>query len=129
MVKPQDQQPEDAKGSAEPGGKDGGKGPAQPITVGKAPKPLTQQVGRIAVVAAAAIFLLFALFNWQYVDFSWVFGKTEVLTQGNERLSGGVPLIVLLVVAFGLGAVVGAGTMHRRRRVKDARPPAKPKGK
>ncbi len=86
------------------------------VTVGKAKTPISQQVGRIMMVVAGGIFTLFALFNAQYVDFSWVFGQTEVLTQGTERISGGVPLIILLIASFVLGAIVGLGASARRRK-------------
>lgn len=79
--------------------------------------PLTQQVGRAVMVVSAILFVIFALANFQYVDFSWIFGETEVVKQGGERVSGGIPLIVLLVIAFGLGILVGTfGAWRRGRR-------------
>lgn len=86
------------------------------LRVGRARTPVSQQVGRVAMVVAGAVFALFAIFNAQHVDFSWVFGSTEVVTAGGDRVTGGVPLIVLLLGAFVLGAVVGFGAALRRRR-------------
>jgi uncharacterized integral membrane protein len=70
--------------------------------------PLTQHLGRIVLVALVVLVVVFGLFNSQPVDFSWVFGSTEVVEAGGERVSGGVPLIVLLFGAFAIGAVIGA---------------------
>ncbi len=86
------------------------------VKVGQPRRPITQQVGRVAMTVAAAVFALFAVFNAQYVDFSWVFGSTEVVSAGGERVSGGVPLIILLIGAFILGAIVGLGMAALRRR-------------
>lgn len=82
--------------------------------------PVTQQVGRITLVVVAALFVVFAAANAQYVDFSWLVGETRVVQRGGERVSGGVPLIVLLVVAFAAGALVATllswqRGRHRRR--------------
>jgi uncharacterized integral membrane protein len=87
------------------------------------PTPLTQQLGRILIFVVAVIFGIFAVANAQYVDFSWVFGETEVVKTGGERTSGGVPLIVLLVVAFALGALVGWASTWRRSRTRRRRSP------
>jgi uncharacterized integral membrane protein len=70
--------------------------------------PLTQQLGRIVLVALLVLVVVFGLVNSQPVDFSWVFGTTEVVEVGGERVSGGVPLIVLLFGAFAVGALIGA---------------------
>lgn len=79
--------------------------------------PFTQQVGRAVMVVSAILFVIFALANFQYVDFSWIFGETEVEKTGGERTAGGIPLIVLLVIAFGLGILVGTfGAWRRGRR-------------
>jgi len=84
--------------------------------------PLTQQVGRVVLVVVALLFLVFALANAQYVTFAWVFGETKVVEVAGERVSGGVPLIVLLVASFGFGAVVAGLAMlrsgRRRRKVQ-----------
>ena len=88
--------------------------------------PFTQQVGRAVMVVSAILFTIFALANFQYVDFSWIFGETEVVKAGDERVSGGIPLIALLVVAFGLGILVGTfGAWRRgRRRTRAEKTPA-----
>lgn len=74
-------------------------------------------------IAAVALFTAFALANRQYVSFGWLFGATEVQEVGGERVGGGMPLIVLLVAAFALGAVVGGvwATLRARarRRARD----------
>lgn len=92
------------------------------VKVGKAPRPVTQQVGRIAMLVAGGVFALFALFNAHYVDFNWLFGKTVVETTSAGRTGGGVPLIILLLAAFGLGSVVGAGLWGRHMAKRAARP-------
>lgn len=82
--------------------------------------PVTQQVGRVVLIVAAVLFGIFAVFNFQYVDFNWVFGQTEVVQTGGERTSGGIPLIILLLVSFALGALVAwiATVRSERRRRK-----------
>lgn len=69
-------------------------------------------------IAAAALFTAFALANRQFVDFGWLFGASEVQEVGGDRVAGGIPLIVLLVAAFALGAVVGAIVVTLRSRVR-----------
>lgn len=69
-------------------------------------------------IAAVALFTAFALANRQFVEFGWLFGSTEIQEVGGERVAGGVPLIVLLVAAFLLGAVVGAVLVVLRRRAR-----------
>lgn len=95
--------------------------PVESIRVGREPRPLSQQVGRIAMLVAAGLFFVFAVVNARYVDFSWVFGETFVREVRGERTGGGVPLIVLLLGAFLLGSVVGAGAMARRQTRKSVR--------
>lgn len=85
--------------------------------------PLTQQLGRITLVVVAVLFAVFALGNAQHVDFSWIFGSSEVVQVGGERASGGVRLIILLVAAFAAGLVVGAGAVWSRRRHRDTEHP------
>lgn len=84
------------------------------------PTPFTQQVGRIALALLAVLFGVFAVANSQRVDFSWVFGATEVRRDSaGDIVGGGVPLIVLLVVSLVIGIAVGMLTtwlMRRRRR-------------
>lgn len=78
--------------------------------------PVTQQLGRIAVLAAAVVFVIFALDNAQHVDFSWVFGESRVVERDGARVAGGVRLIVLLGVAFVVGASVGGLVTRMRAR-------------
>jgi uncharacterized integral membrane protein len=84
--------------------------------------PTSVRVAQTAVLLLAVLFGVFALVNSQPVDFSWVFGETQVeRTAGGEVTSGGIPLIVLLLVSFIFGAVlggwwVGAATKARQRR-------------
>lgn len=80
--------------------------------------PLTQQLGRIAVVVLLVVFVVFALDNAQHVDFSWLVGGTEVQPDGGERVAGGVRLIVLLLAAFLVGAAVGGTLVAARRRAR-----------
>jgi uncharacterized integral membrane protein len=82
--------------------------------------PVTQQVGRVVLVLVAVVFTVFALDNAQHVDFSWVVGGTEVVQQAGDRVSGGVRLIVLLVLAFLAGGTVGALAMVTRARRRAA---------
>jgi uncharacterized integral membrane protein len=69
-------------------------------------------------IAAVALFTAFALANRQRVDFSWLFGDTQVQEVGGDPVGGGVPLIVLLLVAFVLGGVVGAVLVSLRGRAR-----------
>lgn len=78
--------------------------------------PFTQQAGRVLIVALAVLFGIFAVANSQFVDFSWVFGGTEVVESGGERSGGGVPLILLLLAAFLFGAAIGALVLAQRAR-------------
>lgn len=81
--------------------------------------PLTQQLGRVVVVLLAVLFGVFAVANSHYVTFSWVFGRTEVLTDaGGERRAGGVPLIVLLLASFVIGVLLGAFVTWQARRAR-----------
>jgi len=72
--------------------------------------PLTQQLGRVVVLVLLVGFAVFAVANSHPVDFSWILGRTSE-----------VPLIVLLLVAFAIGALVGGfvtrqvGRASRRR--------------
>ena len=85
--------------------------------------PLTQQIGRVTIVALAVLFGVFAVANSHHVAFSWVLDATEVVTDADgERVSGGVPLIVLLVVSFAAGALIGSVAVWqagRSRRVRE----------
>lgn len=100
--------------------------PAQPGDVGgepaREPVPLTQQVGRVAIVVLAILFGVFAVVNSQSVDFSWVFGETHVRPDpAGDGDIGGVPLIVLLVAAFVVGALLGALLQWNAARSRRAR--------
>ena len=106
----------DPEGNA--GGRDEVDEHARGTTPETAATPVTQQVGRIALVVVAALFVVFALANAQHVDFSWLVGETRVVQRGGERVSGGVPLIVLLVAAFAAGAVVGSLLAWQRARAR-----------
>lgn len=78
--------------------------------------PFTQQVGRVALVVLAVLFGVFAVTNSQFVDFNWVFGSADVETVNGERVGGGVPLIILLILSFVMGSAVGALLVWRRAR-------------
>ncbi|MDX1620342.1 MAG: LapA family protein [Nitriliruptorales bacterium] len=66
--------------------------------------PFTQQVGRIVMIVIAVLFGVFAVANVDSVTFNWIFGE------------GDVPLILLLVASFGLGALVAWLATERRQR-------------
>jgi uncharacterized integral membrane protein len=103
---------EPAGSSGPAGGKDAAAGPA-----GEGPStPMTQQIGRVVVVLLLVVFGVFAATNAQPVDFSWVFGSTEVVDGPGEATEGGVPLIVLLLGSFAVGALAGAGLVWQARR-------------
>lgn len=89
--------------------------------------PLSQQIGRVLIGVVIVLFGVFAVANAQPVDFSWVFGESLVqIDETGERVSGGVPLIALLVSAFVLGVVVGLLAAWQRGRSE--RKAAKRKG-
>lgn len=95
--------------------------PEKPATPAIAPvktTPVTQQLGRIIMVAAAVLFGIFAVFNAQHVDFNWIIGGSEVVQQGGKRVSGGVPLILLLGGAFALGLLVGYFGAYRGAKAR-----------
>lgn len=69
-------------------------------------------------IATVALFTAFALANRQYVEFSWLFGATEIQEVSGDRVAGGVPLIVLLIGAFVLGVVAGAVWVSLRSRAR-----------
>jgi uncharacterized integral membrane protein len=78
------------------------------------------RAGQIAVLLLAVVFGVFALVNSHPVRFSWLFGETRVTRDAAGEASGGVPLIVLLLVSFIVGAGLGgwwtwqAGRTRRR---------------
>lgn len=78
--------------------------------------PVTQQIGRVVAVLLLVLFIVFALDNAQRVDFSWVLGETQVREDVTGATAGGVPLIVLLLASFLVGAVVGAVGVWQARR-------------
>jgi uncharacterized integral membrane protein len=86
------------------------------------PIPTATLVARGTVVLLAVLFGVFALVNSQPVGFSWLFGETEVERDATGQVvAGGVPLIVLLLVSFILGAALGGwwtweATRARRQR-------------
>jgi len=76
-----------------------------------------QRTAQITLVAAGVIMAVFAFANLQPVSFSWLVGSTEVVRSDSGVVTGGVPLIVLLLSAFVLGAIVGrlfGWRAHRR---------------
>ena len=105
-----------------PEGVDGGGQDAprpEPAFQGRQPTPITQQLGRVVILLLAVLFGVFAVDNSQSVDFAWVFGESQVTSDG----TGGVPLIVLLVAAAAIGAALGAlieWQFLRGRRAKRA---------
>jgi uncharacterized integral membrane protein len=90
-------------------------------TPARASLPVSQVVGRIVIGLIAVLFVVFALFNLQPVDFNWVFGETQVVQEGGEYVRGGVPLIILMIGSFVLGGIVTAGILWRRRRRRETR--------
>lgn len=100
--------PEGDRGEREPVADAGTDAPAG----GRPPVPFTQQLGRVTVIVLAALFGVFAVTNAQRVAFSWVFGRTEPVVAATGT-SGGVPLIVLLLASFVVGALVGALVSRR----------------
>jgi uncharacterized integral membrane protein len=78
--------------------------------------PVTQQLGRVVVLLLLIVFVVFALSNSHRVDFSWVFGSSEVTEDAGGETTGGIRLIVLLLAAFVIGALSGAMLVRVRRR-------------
>lgn len=95
--------------------------------------PVTQQIGRVVVLLLLIVFGVFAATNAHPVDFSWVFGGTEVVEGPGEATEGGVPLIVLLLASFAVGALVGAGLVwqsgRNRRRAREEADEGSEKGR
>ncbi len=87
--------------------------------------PMTQQIGRVVVAVVVILFLIFAFANSQPVTFNWIFGRTTAV-ETPEGIVGGVPLILLLLVAFLFGMVVGAGLLWRSRRARQTSTGARP---
>lgn len=82
-----------------------------------------QRLARVLWLVVLVVFAIFASVNAQFVDFNWVVGETEVSEVGGDRTSGGVPLIVLMVASFVLGAMVAwlASWRSRRKQLKQLR--------
>lgn len=91
----------------------------------KRPTPFTQQLGRITIIVLAVLFAVFALANSQPVDFSWVFGETIAREGADGEVTGGVPLILLLVGGFIAGALITFLTELYVGRARRARRAAK----
>jgi uncharacterized integral membrane protein len=88
--------------------------------------PTAVRATQVSVLLVAALFGVFAVANSHRVDFSWLVGETQVRRDAaGQVVSGGVPLIVLLLVSFILGAVLGGAwvgqVVRRRRRVMEDR--------
>ena len=92
------------------------------------PTPLTQQIGRVVVLLLLVLFVVFALDNAQPVDFSWVLGDTQVREDVAGETTGGVPLILLLLASFAVGASVGAVGVWQVRRARRRDAANKPSG-
>ncbi|MEX0868750.1 MAG: hypothetical protein WD011_03675 [Nitriliruptoraceae bacterium] len=70
----------------------------------------------------AVLFGVFAVANSQRVSFSWIFGETQVITDATGAIiSGGIPLIVLLVASLLIGVLVGITVMWQRARTRRRR--------
>jgi uncharacterized integral membrane protein len=79
--------------------------------------PLSQKLGRVLIGVLVVLFGVFAVANAQPVDFSWIFGETQVeIDPTGERVAGGVPLIALLVAAFVIGLLLGLVLAWQGRR-------------
>lgn len=81
-----------------------------------------QRLARVLWLVIVLVFAAFAAFNAQSVDFSWIVGETTV-DRVDGQLTGGVPLIVLMVGSFALGALVAwmASWRSRRKQLKQLR--------
>lgn len=105
--RPQDPQ---ERPDSDPGG--------QPEAAAGERTPATQQLGRIVVLVLLVVFIVFAVSNSQPVDFDWVIDETQVsdVDPATGETTGGVPLIVLLLASFLVGALTGAMLVRIRRR-------------
>ena len=129
----QEQRPgaSDAAGASGPAGSAGSAGGGQDAsrTEVEPPVPFTQQLGRVTIVVLAVLFGVFAVANSQRVDFSWVVGETTVREGPTGELTGGVPLILLLLGAFVAGAVIAILTELYVARARRSRKPTADRGK
>jgi uncharacterized integral membrane protein len=97
----------------------------QEASTARSKVPATVRATQVSVLLVAAIFGVFAVANSHRVDFSWLVGETQVSRDAaGQVVSGGVPLIVLLLLSFILGAVLGGAWVgqvvrRRRRRMED----------
>lgn len=82
-------------------------GPGAGQRAKQAASTAAQRTAQFALVAVGVIMAVFAFANLQPVSFSWLVGETEVALDASGDVTGGVPLIVLLLSAFVLGVVVG----------------------
>ena len=82
--------------------------------------PVTQQIGRAVVLLLVVLVGVFAASNAHRVDFSWVLGATRVVEGPGDEVQGGVHLIVLLLVSFVVGVIVGALLLWQSSRTRRA---------
>jgi len=88
---------------------------------GKPPAPISTIIGRVLLAILGIVFIVFAVLNVQNVSFNYIFGESERTALPNGELTGGVPLILLLVGSFLVGIIFGSFMSWRRRRVKASR--------
>jgi len=125
MSTPNPPDPDRSSGGAGRGSDAGGAATPPTGSDAKRSTPFTQQVGRITIVVLLALFAVFAIANSQPVDFSWVFGETIAREAADGSVTGGVPLILLLIGAFLAGALITFLTELYVGRARRARRAAK----
>lgn len=98
---------------------------ARPAATEPPKASFSQNLGRVVIGILVVLFGVFAVANAQPVDFSWIFGETQVeIDPTGERVDGGVPLILLLGAAFAIGLFLGlviAWQSARKRRSEGGR--------
>jgi hypothetical protein len=67
-------------------------------------------------ISAVAVLLVLTAANLGHVDVSWLTGRSEVITQGGQRIDGGVRLGALLLASFLVGVGLGVLLQSTRRR-------------